>query len=278
MNSVETTGKTVDEAISQALIKLGVPSDQVDIEILDEGSKGLLGLFGKNAHIRATLKQQAPEDEIYEELSQIRQSVQEEAPQKEAPKKEAVKKEEPVQAPVAQKVEEPVQEASEEEKPKQSDEDIEKKAALFLMDVLDAMGIDAVINTSLSEENVLDIDIEDSAEESGMGVIIGKRGNTLDALQYLTTMVVNKNTSEHVRVKLDTENYRERRQKTLETLARSLARKVKKTGRKVVLEPMNPYERRIIHYTLQSDPGVETHSEGEEPYRKVVITPKRGRR
>lgn len=278
MNSVETTGKTVDEAISQALIKLGVPSDQVDIEILDEGSKGLLGLFGKNAHIRATLKQQAPEDEIYEELSQIRQSVQEEAPKKEAPKKEAVKKEEPVQAPVAQKVEEPVQEASEEEKPKQSDEDIEKKAALFLMDVLDAMGIDAVINTSLSEENVLDIDIEDSAEESGMGVIIGKRGNTLDALQYLTTMVVNKNTSEHVRVKLDTENYRERRQKTLETLARSLARKVKKTGRKVVLEPMNPYERRIIHYTLQSDPGVETHSEGEEPYRKVVITPKRGRR
>ena len=113
MNSVETTGKTVDEAISQALIKLGVPSDQVDIEILDEGSKGLLGLFGKNAHIRATLKQQAPEDEIYEELSQIRQSVQEEAPKKEAPKKEAVKKEEPVQAPVAQKVEEPVQEASE---------------------------------------------------------------------------------------------------------------------------------------------------------------------
>lgn len=278
MNSVETTGKTVDEAISQALIKLGVPSDQVDIEILDEGSKGLLGLFGKNAHIRATLKQQAPEDEIYEELSQIRQSVQEEAPKKEAPKKEVVKKEEPVQVPVAQKVEEPVQEASEEEKPKQSDEDIEKKAALFLMDVLDAMGIDAVINTSLSEENVLDIDIEDSAEESGMGVIIGKRGNTLDALQYLTTMVVNKNTSEHVRVKLDTENYRERRQKTLETLARSLARKVKKTGRKVVLEPMNPYERRIIHYTLQSDPGVETHSEGEEPYRKVVITPKRGRR
>ncbi len=273
MNSVETTGKTVDEAISQALIKLGVPSDQVDIEILDEGSKGLLGLFGKNAHIRATLKQQAPEDEIYEELSQIRQSVQEEAP-----KKEVVKKEEPVQAPVAQKVEEPVQEAPEEEKTKQLDEDIEKKAALFLMDVLDAMGIDAVINTSLSEENVLDIDIEDSAEESGMGVIIGKRGNTLDALQYLTTMVVNKNTSEHVRVKLDTENYRERRQKTLETLARSLARKVKKTGRKVVLEPMNPYERRIIHYTLQSDPGVETHSEGEEPYRKVVITPKRGRR
>ena len=279
MNSVETTGKTVDEAISAALIKLGVPSDQVNIEILDEGSKGLLGLFGKNAHIRATLKAATAEEEIYEELSAIRESVREEIQEKpQAPKKEEVEKK-PVPAPVKEEVKPVVVEEKKEEAPAAaSDEDVEKKAALFLMDVLEAMGIDAVINTRISEDNVLDIDIEDSAAESGMGVIIGKRGNTLDALQYLTTMVVNKDASEHIRVKLDTENYRERRQKTLETLARSLARKVKKTGRKVVLEPMNPYERRIIHFTLQSDPGVETHSEGEEPYRKVVITPKRGGR
>ncbi len=276
MNSIETIGKTVDEAISEALIKLGVPSDQVDIEILDEGSKGLLGLFGKNARIRATLKKENAEEEIFEELAAIRETAEKPVLKEEA-KKPVVQEEAPAKPQAEPKVEVKT-ETKEEKAPAAEDDDIEKKAALFLMDVLDAMGIDAVINTSLSEDRVLDIDIEDSAEESGMGVIIGKRGNTLDALQYLTTMVVNKNASEHIRVKLDTENYRERRQKTLETLARSLARKVKKTGHKVVLEPMNPYERRIIHFTLQNDPGVETHSEGEEPYRKVVITPKRGKR
>ena len=284
-NFVETTGKTVDEAIASALIHLGVPSDQVDIEVLDEGSKGILGLFGKNAKIRATLKANTAEEEIERELEEIRGFAEEKPQVKPEVKKPEVKPapKAPAAAPEVKKpeikAEEPVVESFPDEEPEEkkiiTDEDVEKKAALFLMDVLDAMGIDAIINTALTEENVLEIDIEDSAEESSMGVIIGKRGITLDSLQYLTTMVVNKNSAEHIRVKLDTENYRARRQKTLETLAHSLARKVRKTGRKVVLEPMNPYERRIIHFTLQNDPAVETHSEGEEPYRKVVITPKR---
>lgn len=271
MKSVETTGKTVDEAIAQALIQLGVPSDQVDIEVLEEGSKGILGLFGKMTRIRATLKEDS-EEEIYNDLAAIRETISEIKEEKTEPVQEVVKPE-----PEVKPEPQPVQEKAEEEI-KAPTVDVEKKAALFLMDVLEAMGIDAIINTSLTDDNVLEIDVEDSAEESSMGVIIGKRGNTLDSLQYLTTMVVNKDTTEHIRVKLDTENYRARRQDTLEKLARSLARKVRKTGHKVVLEPMNPYERRIIHYTLQNDPAVETHSEGEEPYRKVVITPKRGRR
>ena len=242
------------EAIAQALIQLGVPSDQVDIEVLEEGSKGILGLFGKMTRIRATLKEDS-EEEIYNDLAAIRETISEIKEEKTEPVQEVVKPE-----PEVQPEPQPVQEAAEEEI-KAPTVDVEKKAALFLTD-----------------DNVLEIDVEDSAEESSMGVIIGKRGNTLDSLQYLTTMVVNKDTTEHIRVKLDTENYRARRQDTLEKLARSLARKVRKTGHKVVLEPMNPYERRIIHYTLQNDPAVETHSEGEEPYRKVVITPKRGRR
>lgn len=274
MNFVETTGKTVDEAIAQALIQLGVPSDQVNIEVLEEGSKGILGLFGKMTRIRATLKEDTEEEEIYNDLAAIRETISEIKEQKEP---EEVKPQ-PEVKPEPQVISEPEVKEEVKEEVKAPEVDVEKKAALFLMDVLEAMGIDAIINTSLTDDNVLEIDVEDSAEESSMGVIIGKRGNTLDSLQYLTTMVINKDTTEHIRVKLDTENYRARRQDTLEKLARSLARKVRKTGHKVVLEPMNPYERRIIHYTLQNDPAVETHSEGEEPYRKVVITPKRGRR
>ena len=119
--------------------------------------------------------------------------------------------------------------------------------------------------------------MEVSIDGEGMGVIIGKRGATLDSLQYLATLVVNKGRVDHVRLKLDTEGYRARRQETLEKLAINLAKKVKRTGHRVVLEPMNPYERRIIHSVLQADRGVETHSDGEEPYRKVIISPKRRR-
>lgn len=266
MDFVEKTGKTVDEAVTAALIEMGVSSEQVDIEVLDEGAKGILGLFSKNAKVRVTLKKEAQADEILKELT--KEEVQ---PEKKAESKPEVKKEkaeQPVSEVPAEASEQPAKKSLEEE-------DVEKKAALFLMDVLEAMGIDAIVKTHLTEENVLEIDLEDSAEKSGMGMIIGKRGNTLDSLQYLTTMVINKNLSEHVRVKLDTENYRERRQKTLENLAVNLAKKVKKTGRRVILEPMNPYERRIIHSTLQSDRQIETHSEGEEPYRKVVISLKR---
>lgn len=260
MDFIEKTGKTVDEAVRDALIEMGVSSDLVDIEVLEEGSKGILGLFSKSAKVRVSLKKSAQNDEVCKEYASVEEEKDTTPKAVEEPKEETAKA-----------VENTAETAEED------DGDIEKKAALFLMDVLAAMGIDAIITTNLTEENVLEIDIEDSAEKSGMGMIIGKRGNTLDSLQYLTTMVINKNLNEHVRVKLDTENYRERRQKTLEALALNLAKKVKKTGRRVILEPMNPYERRIIHSTLQADHAIETHSEGEEPYRKVVISLKRRR-
>ncbi len=149
---------------------------------------------------------------------------------------------------------------------------IEDKAKVFLNDVLGAMDITAVIDTKLiEEENTLEIVLNGD----DMGILIGKRGQTLDSLQYLVSMVVNKETEEYIRVKVDTENYRERRKLTLENLAKNIAFKVKRTKRSVSLEPMNPYERRIIHSALQNDKYVTTHSEGEEPYRKVVVTLKK---
>ena len=149
---------------------------------------------------------------------------------------------------------------------------IEEKAKVFLNDVLGAMDITAVVEVKYEEsEKTLDITL--NGED--MGILIGKRGQTLDSLQYLVSMVVNKGSDEYIRVKVDTENYRERRKLTLENLAKNIAFKVKRTKRSVSLEPMNPYERRIIHSALQNDRYVTTHSEGEEPYRKVVVTLKK---
>lgn len=146
-------------------------------------------------------------------------------------------------------------------------------ATVFLKEVLGAMGVNAEIEAAMSEEND-ELGIEIAGDD--MGVLIGKRGATLDSLQYLVSLVVNKESDKYIKIKLDTENYRERRKETLENLAHNIAIKVKKTRRNVSLEPMNPYERRIIHSCLQNDKYVETHSEGEEPFRKVVITLKKG--
>lgn len=146
------------------------------------------------------------------------------------------------------------------------------KAKEFLKEVFDAMNIVVVIDVKYDEEN-RNIDIELSGDE--MGVLIGKRGQTLDSLQYLVSLVVNKDEDEYIRVKVDTEDYRKRRKETLENLAKNIAYKVKRTKRPVSLEPMNPYERRIIHSALQNDKYVTTHSEGEEPFRRVVVTLKR---
>ena len=152
---------------------------------------------------------------------------------------------------------------------------VENTAREFLEKVLKAMKVDASINITLDKENeILDINLEGQ----DMGVLIGKRGQTLDSLQYLVSLVINKNTEKYIKVKLDTENYRARRKETLENLARNISSKVKKTRRSVTLEPMNPYERRIIHSALQNDKYVETYSEGEDPYRKVVISYKRSNR
>ena len=142
----------------------------------------------------------------------------------------------------------------------------------FLKDVFEAMNMAVVVDVKYDEENK-NVDIELSGDE--MGVLIGKRGQTLDSLQYLVSLVVNKDSEEYIRVKVDTEDYRKRRKETLENLAKNIAYKVKRTKRSVSLEPMNPYERRIIHSALQNDKYVTTHSEGEEPFRRVVVTLKK---
>ena len=149
---------------------------------------------------------------------------------------------------------------------------VSDNAKTFLNDVLEAMELTAVVNVKYNEEEKT-MDIELSGDE--MGVLIGKRGQTLDSLQYLVSLVVNKDSEDYIRVKVDTENYRQRRKETLENLAKNISYKVKRTKRSVSLEPMNPYERRIIHSALQNDKYVTTHSEGEEPFRRVVVTLKR---
>lgn len=149
---------------------------------------------------------------------------------------------------------------------------VDEKAKDFLKDVFEAMNMTVVVDVKYNEES-RNIDIELSGDE--MGVLIGKRGQTLDSLQYLVSLVVNKDTEDYIRVKVDTEDYRKRRKETLENLAKNIAYKVKRTKRSVSLEPMNPYERRIIHSALQNDRYVTTHSEGEEPFRRVVVTLKK---
>jgi spoIIIJ-associated protein len=148
----------------------------------------------------------------------------------------------------------------------------EDKAKDFLKEVFEAMDLTVVVNVKF-DEATRNMDIELSGDE--MGVLIGKRGQTLDSLQYLVSLVVNKDVEEYIRVKVDTEDYRKRRKETLENLAKNIAYKVKRTKRPVSLEPMNPYERRIIHSALQNDRYVTTHSEGEEPFRRVVVTLKK---
>lgn len=205
MEYIEVSAKTVEDALTDASVQLGITSDQLEYEIVEKGSNGFLGLIGsKNATIRVKVKSSV-EDEVRE----------------------------------------------------------------FLTSVFNAMKMQVEIEINKNEdERFLDVELKGD----DMGVLIGKRGQTLDSLQYLTSLVVNKGTSEYIRVKVDTEDYRKRRKETLENLAKNLAYKVKRTKKPVSLEPMNPYERRVIHSALQNDKYVSTHSEGEEPYRKVVIT------
>lgn len=202
------SAKTVDEALTNALVQLETTSNKVEYEVVEKESVGIFGLFSKPAVIRVRVKVS-----------------------------------------------------------------IKDLAENFLKNVFSAMDLIVSIQTEYDETEKV-INIELSGDQ--MGVLIGKRGATLDSLQYLLSLVINKDTEEYIKVKVDTENYRERRKETLENLANNLAHKVKRIHKPVYLEPMNPYERRVIHSTLQNDKNVETHSEGEEPYRKVVITLKPG--
>lgn len=277
MDYITVTAKTLDDAITDALVQLGVTSDQLDYEVIEKGSAGFLGIGVKQAVIKARKKVEEPVVPAKEE------SLEKRADESETP---VVKKEEKP-AHREEKKDRTAKEKKHKNKPKKEEKPVEVKeekkeielskvedktmeaCVTFVEDVMKAMDMgDVKVTACVDEEGALSINMEGP----DMGILIGKRGQTLDSLQYLTNRVANKMQDGYVRVKLDTEDYRRRRKETLENLAKNIAGKVKRTRRTVVLEPMNPYERRIIHSALQSDPAVTTHSEGEEPYRKVVVT------
>ena len=291
MEMIEVSAKTVDDAILEAAIQLGTTRDKVAYEVISQGSAGFFGIGSKKAIIKAHVKS---EEEIEvslkaeKEVEKILEKVNEKetkAPEAKATVKEKTYKEKPAkEKPVKEKpvVKEAKPAAAKEEKPapvkQEKAEKVRKpidtaEVKEFLTKVFAAMDMEVSIKvTENPDENELNIELDGE----DMGVLIGKRGQTLDSLQYLTSLVVNKGSDEYVRVKVDTENYRERRKATLENLAKNISHKVKRTRKPVSLEPMNPYERRVIHSALQNDKFVCTHSEGEEPYRRVVVTLKEG--
>ena len=275
MSTIRVSAKTVSDAITEASIQLGVVSTSMEYKVIEEGSAGFLGIGRKQAVIEAWKKEEKPVKPAKVEKVEKEEVVKE--PKKEAkPAKKEVKKEvkkdtkpaKPVKTEKVEKVEEKEDFEEKEEKICEVQPQTIAACETFLKDVLKTMGMEVEITSCIDEEGALSINMDGE----NMGILIGKRGQTLDSLQYLTNRVANKMQDGYVRVKLDTENYRQRRKETLENLAKNIAHKVKRTKKAVSLEPMNPYERRIIHSALQADRYVSTHSEGEEPYRRVVVT------
>ena len=277
MDYITVTAKNLDDAITEALVQLEVTSDRLDYEVIEKGSNGLLGFGRKQAVIKARRKEE-PVVEVKAEKKEEKPVKVEKAAKVEktehAEKKEPVKTETKNEFKKEHKKEKDFKKAPKKEVREETELAKVEPATIeacekFVEDVLNAMNMEEVkVTSTVDEEGALSI----TMEGKNMGILIGKRGQTLDSLQYLTNRVANKMQDGYVRVKLDTEDYRRRRKETLENLAKNIASKVKRTRRTVALEPMNPYERRIIHSALQSDPAVSTHSEGEEPYRKVVVT------
>ena len=318
MSAYESTGKTVEEAVSEGLKKLGLSIGEVQVDILEEGSKGLFGLFGsKTARVRLTVKEEERRETVFadslssydaerrapkkaekpaEPAKAVPQAPREipQAPKaerapkpdkpqrfvrlnadsaKQAPKAERGPKperiEKPARAPKAEKplfsrmLSEPVVLA--EKRDPQSDEG---KVQAFLQELTRLMGLEISVHVHTDEEG----NIRVSMQGDTLGILIGRRGETLDALQYLTSLHINRGRQEYTRVTLDSEGYRAKREDALVRLANRMANRAQRTGRKVSLEPMNPYERRILHSALQGHEGISTHSEGEEPNRHVVIT------
>ncbi len=285
--SIRVSAKTLDDAITEALVQLGVTSDKLEYEVIEKGSAGFLGIGMKQAVIEAWKKEEKQDPKIENVVKAVREDFaaieESEKAKKEETKKDYSKKEDKKKEHSVQKENEDAvtKETPEEEK---GEEPVKEQQVLapvedqtiqaveqFVKDTLKAMNMEVEITSSIDEDGALCVNMKGDH----MGILIGKRGQTLDSLQYLANRVANKHQSGYVRVKLDTENYRARREETLKHLAKNIAHKVKRNRRPVVLEPMNPYERRIIHSALQSDPYVTTHSEGEEPYRKVIVTLKR---
>ena len=307
MRIKEFTGKTTQEAIDNGLAELGVTIADVHVDVLQEGAKGLFGLFGsKPACVRLTVMEDEREDDhgLSDLLGSFSLNEQKKksapkpaAPKPAAPKAEAPKPDAPKAEPKPEKKPEapkpprerkprparPAREESEKrdfapmvpaetfaptEPPVIHPEDTPAgRAQKFLMDVTDRMGVKVDVYVDDSKADNLSIHMIGDT----LGILIGRRGETLDALQYLTSLQVNKGREGYIRVTLDTENYRAKREDSLRRLAQRMANRAVKTGRKVVLEPMNPYERRVLHTALQNHPAVTTHSEGEEPNRRVVI-------
>ena len=281
MDYITVTAKNLDDAITEALVQLEVTSDRLDYEVIEKGSDGFLGFGRKQAVIKARRKEE-PVVEVKAEKKEEKPVKVEKAAKVE--KTEHAEKKEPVKTETKNefKKEHKKEHKKEKDFKKAPKKEVREETELakvepatieacekFVEDVLNAMNMEEVkVTSTVDEEGALSI----TMEGKNMGILIGKRGQTLDSLQYLTNRVANKMQDGYVRVKLDTEDYRRRRKETLENLAKNIASKVKRTRRTVALEPMNPYERRIIHSALQSDPAVSTHSEGEEPYRKVVVT------
>ena len=258
MEELTVSAKTLDDAITEALIQLGVTSDQLEYDVIEKGNAGFLGIGRKQAVIKARRKvEKKVNDEPVIDFSDAVKGVMKDSKSDNYHKYNNRDN----------KPHQPVQERKEIELAKVEDITV-KTCEEFLTNVLKAMDMEVEIKTSIDEEGALCIEMNGD----NMGILIGKRGQTLDSLQYLTNRVANKAQDGYVRVKLDTEDYRRRRKETLENLAKNIAHKVKRTRRSVSLEPMNPYERRIIHSALQGDRSVTTHSEGEEPYRRVVVT------
>lgn len=297
MESIEVSAKTVEDAVLEAAIQLGTTREKVAYEVITQPTSGFLGIGGRKAVIRAHQKSDEEieaklkaDKEMEKLLERVNEKKETPKPVEPVKKAEAPKKPEKpaeVKKPAAPKAEAPKTkpEVKKEEKkeasapvpvPKPEKPAVPVDTApveKFLKDVFGAMGMEVTVAIT---QNPQEREMNITLDGADMGVLIGKRGQTLDSLQYLSSLVVNKNTEDYIRVKVDTENYRERRKATLENLAKNIAQKVKRTRKPVSLEPMNPYERRVIHSALQNDKFVCTHSEGEEPYRRVVVTLKEG--
>lgn len=275
----EFSAKTVDEAITKACLEFGVSSEKLEIQVIFEGSSGFFGLGAKPARIHVRKKEEIlPEEPVVEKVVPVNEKKVVKEPVKEIKKevKKEIKKEVKKENPKPQEEKKETAKTREEKKVIERSEEeiaaIKEDALKFLNGVFKAMELEVKMKMDYKNAEG-NLDIEFLGED--MGILIGKRGQTLDSLQYLTSLVVNKGRQGYIRVKLDTEDYRNRRKETLENLAKSIAYKVRKTRKPVSLEPMNPYERRIIHSALQGNRYVETYSEGNEPYRHVVVKLKR---
>lgn len=273
MRTVRITAKTIEAAVAEGLEKLGISREEAVVHVVEQPSSGLFGLIHKKM---AVVDISAPDEEVPEDTVE-EASPAEETPAAEIPAEEA-KEETPAEEPKAEEAAPEAEEAPAEEKKAEREEPtfdpeeqkkVAEEAKTFLAGVFAGMHLAVTMECRMTEERIMINLVGD-----GLGILIGKHGQTLDALQYLTNLAAGKSFRHHYFILLDVENYRERRQDTLEALARRLAGKVKRTGEEIRLEPMAAGERRIIHLALQDDHAVSTDSEGEAPYRYVVIRPK----